>query len=68
MTPIQQLVFFALPHVQSRPTSERADLLDAAAGCFDGPIAACLRAEATCHRSAEAHQMKLTELLQEAAR
>ena len=68
MTPLQQLVSFSLYYVKTRPIAERAVLLDAAASVFDGPIADCLRAEAECFKSAEAHQMKLTQLLQEATR
>ncbi len=68
MTPLQQLVTFSLYYVKTRPIAERAALLDAAASVFDGPIAECLRSEAVCFRNAEAHQMKLIQLLQEVAK
>ena len=68
MTPLQELVSFSLPYVKTRPISERSKLLDAAASVFEGPIAECLKSESVCYRNAEAHQMKLEKLLQEAAR
>lgn len=68
MTPLQELITFSLSYVKTRPVADRPALLEAAASVFDGPIAECLRSEAVCYRNAESHQMKLTQLLQEAVK
>ena len=67
MTPIQKLVAIALPLISHHPLQERADMLEAASAVFgeETELARLLRAEAVCHRHADAHQQTWKGLLNE---
>lgn len=68
MTPLQQLIAMALPSVRIYPNSKRADLLEEAARHLEGDLARACEAQAICLRNADAHQMKMNELLLESVR